>query len=588
MILDAAPPPRTVDGKPIPTERGPILDRNGRILAIQTELDTVTAWMPNIPDVPGAASELAGVLDRDDEEIMSRLAGEDGYVVVARTITPSQSTAIEELQQQGRLQGFSLEPDVGRSYPERNAASHVIGYVGVNNQGLEGVEYVFDDVLSPAPEEGDRYGDQLVLTIDVAVQHRMDELAAQALEQHDADAVMLLVADARNGDILAYSSMPNFDPNTFYAYSENQRRNRPISFIYEPGSVFKVFSISSFLELGGISMDTTFQTSGGYVNDAQDFVIHDLGNYGRITTAGIIKYSSNVGAAYASETVPRDAFYQMIKLFGFGEKTGISLNGEERGLLQRPWEWSGRTQQTVAMGQEIGVTAMQMISAATALANDGILLRPNIVKKVVTHDGRTVREYDRRPVRQVLSADTARRIRTAMYGATQGGGTARRIAIDGIDIAAKTGTAEVFDRREGSYSDDRFIASALSMFPADDPRIISYVIIDNPRGDSFYGGRIAVPILREATEFLVPHLGIPREGIEEIEHSGRVAVSVPKLPDFDGTVPDLGGLPKRTVLPLLGVDGMTVRLHGNGWVRSQDPEPGTTLRNGMTLDLYLE
>jgi cell division protein FtsI (penicillin-binding protein 3) len=175
-----------------------------------------------------------------------------------------------------------------------------------------------------------------------------------------------------------------------------------------------------------------------------------------------------------------------------------------------------------------------------------------------------------------------------MYGATQGGGTARRIAVDGIDIAAKTGTAEVFDRGSGSYSDDRFIASALAMFPVETPRIIAYVVIDHPRGDSFYGGRIAVPILKDATEFLVPYLGIPRDGIEQLEHPGRVAVSVPELPAFDGTVPDLVGLPKRAVLPLLGVDGIRVQLHGSGWVQSQDPQAGTVLRNGMTLDLYLE
>ncbi|MFW5729054.1 MAG: peptidoglycan D,D-transpeptidase FtsI family protein, partial [Spirochaetota bacterium] len=375
MIVDGVEPPRREDGTPAQTERGPILDRNGRILAIQTELDTVSAWTPHIPDIDAAAERLAAVLDRDPSEILARLAGQDGYVVVARAITPTQSTAIEELQRQGDLQGFTLEPGVGRSYPEQHAASHVVGYVGLNNRGLEGVEYVFDDVLSPNIESGERYGDQLILTIDVAIQQRMDELARGALEQHDADSVMLLVADARNGDILGYSSIPDYDPNTFYAFSESERRNRPITLIYEPGSVFKIFSIASFLELGGISMNTTYRTSGGYVNEDLDFVIRDLGDYGRITTEGILKYSSNVGAAYAAESVPRDAFYQMIKLFGFGEKTGIDINGEERALVGRPWEWSGRTKHTVAMGQEIGVTAIQMLSAAVALANEGVLLR---------------------------------------------------------------------------------------------------------------------------------------------------------------------------------------------------------------------
>ncbi|NBC30805.1 MAG: PASTA domain-containing protein [Spirochaetes bacterium] len=588
MIIDAAEPPRQEDGTRVQAERGPILDRNGRILAIQTELDTVTAWTPHIENLDRALQRLASILDREVEEIAARLAGQDGYVIVARAITPTQSTAFEELKRDGELAGFSLEPDVGRSYPERDAASHVVGYVGVNNRGLNGIEYVFDDVLSPDVTAGERYGDQVILTIDVAIQHRIDELARAAMEEHDADAVMLLVADARNGDILAYSSMPNFDPNTFYAFSEDERRNRPISFIYEPGSVFKVFSIASFLELGGISMNTSYQTSGGYVNDSLDFVIRDLGDYGRIDTEGIIKYSSNVGAAYAAETVPRDAFYQMIKLFGFGEETGISLNGEERALLRRPWEWSGRTKQTVAMGQEIGVTAMQMITAATALANDGVLLQPHIVKKIVGPDGGHREEFSREPIREVVSPRTAQQIRQAMYQATRDGGTARRIAIEGIDIAAKTGTAEVFDSQAGEYSRERFIASALSMFPAEEPQVVTYIVIDHPKGESFYGGRIAVPVLRDAAEFLIPYLGIPRDGVREVTHPGRIAVSDRSLPAFDGIVPDLVGLPKRTLLPLLNEEGLDVTLHGSGWVVSQEPEAGTALKTGMSIDLYLE
>jgi cell division protein FtsI (penicillin-binding protein 3) len=487
----------------------------------------------------------------------------------------------------GNLPGIRLEPDVGRSYPEKDLAAHVIGYVGLGNRGLEGIEYTMDEELQPDPGEG-VYGNQVFLTIDVNIQHELERLAEATRARHDADSVMLLAMDAHSGEMLGYASKPSFDPNRFQAFDESARRNRPISFIYEPGSVFKIFSVASFLELGGIDRGDTFQTSGGYVNETAGFQIKDLGDYGRITTEGILKYSSNVGAAYASETVTAESFYHMIKLFGFGEETGILLNGEERALLRRPSRWSARTQQTVAIGQEIGVTAMQMITAATVFANDGILLEPHIVRKIVSPDGRTLRTYGREPVREVVSPSSAQIILEAMRAATEPDGTARRISTEGIDIAAKTGTAEVFDPELGSYSDEEFIASTLAMFPAEAPQVILYVVIDHPREGGFYGGRIAVPVARDAIDYMVDYLGIPTGTDEIVEHSGRVRVSRAELPEFDGTIPDLTGLPKRSLLPLLASERLRVRIEGSGWVVRQDPAPGTPIEPGMTLHVELE
>jgi cell division protein FtsI (penicillin-binding protein 3) len=570
-----------------PPERGPILDRNGRILALQTELDTVTAWTPHIDDPAAVANTLASILGTDSEELRERILSSSGYLVVQRTVTPSQSEAVGAAIEAGNLPGIRLEPDVGRSYPEKDLAAHVIGYVGLGNRGLEGIEYTMDEELQPDPGEG-VYGNQVFLTIDVNIQHELERLAEATRARHDADSVMLLAMDAHSGEMLGYASKPSFDPNRFQAFDESARRNRPISFIYEPGSVFKIFSVASFLELGGIDRGDTFQTSGGYVNETAGFQIKDLGDYGRITTEGILKYSSNVGAAYASETVTAESFYHMIKLFGFGEETGILLNGEERALLRRPSRWSARTQQTVAIGQEIGVTAMQMITAATVFANDGILLEPHIVRKIVSPDGRTLRTYGREPVREVVSPSSAQIILEAMRAATEPDGTARRISTEGIDIAAKTGTAEVFDPELGSYSDEEFIASTLAMFPAEAPQVILYVVIDHPREGGFYGGRIAVPVARDAIDYMVEYLGIPTGTDEIVEHSGRVRVSRAELPEFDGTIPDLTGLPKRSLLPLLASERLRVRIEGSGWVVRQDPAPGTPIEPGMTLHVELE
>lgn len=572
-------------------ERGPILDREGRVLAIHTELDTVTAWTPDVEDPAAAASILSDILSVPEEGLLERLRSRQGFVILQRTITPTQSREIQEQLDAGTLPGILLRPDLGRTYPEGEVASTIVGYVGVDNRGLGGIEYTLDALLSPSPtSEGSTmiFGNQVFLTIDTNVQFTLESMAQDALETHEADSVIIVAMDARNGELLSMVSLPHFDPNSFADYPETQRRNKAVSMIYEPGSVFKVFSLAAFLDLGGIGLSDYFDASGSYRNQDAGFEITDLGSYGRINVEGIIKYSSNVGAAYASETVSSDSFYRVLKDFGFGERTGITLNGEEQGLLRRPAAWSGRTQQTIAIGQEIGVTAIQIVTAATAFANNGVILRPRIVRKIVSPDGRTIEFFDREPVREVLSPSTAQLMLQLMESATEEGGTARRLQVPGIRVSAKTGTAEVYDPEIGTYSRDKFVASSLAVFPTENPQLIVYAVIVHPRGESIYGGRIAVPLVRDVADFLVSYRGIPRQGEQIEEHDGRIAGTLPSLPEFSRTVPDLRGLPKRSLLPLIDADGLEVVINGSGWVVDQTPAAGTPLRRGMTITVELE
>lgn len=571
-------------------QRGPILDREGRILAIQTRLDTVTGWRPTIDDPTAVAARLGDILGLEPRSIYERIAAATGFIIIQRTITPTQSEEIAEARTAGLLPGIRLVPDMGRSYPQRETAAPVIGYAGVDNVGLAGIEYMYTGELYPTsvPTGVPAMGNQVFLTLDLGVQTAADELGARLLAVHDADAVMIIVAEARTGAILAMSSQPSFDPNNFRDYTATERRNRAVQTIYEPGSVFKVFSIAAFLELGGISATDRFDTSGGYVADDGGFRISDLGDYGIVSPAQIIQFSSNVGAAYASEQVDSAAFHGMLRAFGFGQRTGIDLNGEERGLLAPPESWSGRTQQTLAIGQEIGVTALQIVAAATALANDGVLVRPRIVDRIVSPTGETIRRFDREPGTEVLSPGTARLMLEMMEGATGPGGTARRISVEGVRIAAKTGTAEVFDPATGTYSDDHFIASTLALVPADRPEIITYVVIDYPRGEEIFGGRLAAPATDELLEFLVPYIDIPREGDVVVEHSGRVVTTTATLPEIGATIPNFVGLPVRTLVPLLSREDLMVRIVGSGYVVRQEPAPGTPFAPGMTLRLFLE
>jgi cell division protein FtsI (penicillin-binding protein 3) len=566
-------------------ERGPILDRNGRILAIQTRLDTVWAWRPEIADPVGVALALSPALGLEPESLAEKLTGNTGSVTIKRTISPAESASVRQLQAQGLIPGVRLREDYGRSYPERSSLGAVVGFVGDDGEGLSGIEYTMEPWLIPAAD-GQLFGNQVFLTVDMSIQYESERLASRALNDYQADSVVLLTLDSRSGDVLGYASVPGYDPNRFADYPDDERRNRPITRVYEPGSVFKIFTIGSFLQLGGIRADSVFATTGIY--DRTVPPIRDLANYGTIDTQGIIRFSSNVGAALASETVDARPFYNMLRLFNFGEETGIELNGEERGLLATPEDWSPRTKPTLAIGQEIGVTALQLASAATVFANRGILLKPNIVDRIVTPNGRVLKDYGRTPVREVLSPGVAAIILDAMESAVRDEGTARRLRYEGLRIAAKTGTAQTIDPETGTYSEDRFLASTLAILPVESPSVIVYVAIDNPRSGEFYGGRIAAPLVREYLDFLVPYLGIPVEGIADYTLPDRVTVQATELPEITTVIPDYSGLPKRTLLPLLARSDIAVRFEGYGWVASQSPAPGTPFVPGMELVLEFE
>jgi cell division protein FtsI (penicillin-binding protein 3) len=568
-------------------ERGPILDRDGRILAIQTQLDTVTAWMPSVGDPEKTYNALIQALDLDRQELKRKFETRSGFFYIKRKISRSESRSMQELMASQDLRGISLIPEYGRVYPEKKLASHVVGFAGTDNVGLVGIEYTYDKVLFPAPESGNtQYGNQLFLTIDVNLQHLLEELALESFEENKPESVTLIASDAKTGEILAYVSIPGFDPNTFSGFSPQEKVNVPATVAYEPGSVFKVFSIASFLELGGIAPETTFFCGGSYENVTPP--INCLGYHGLVNAEDILKNSCNAGAGYASETVGKDDFHSLLSAFGFGTRTGIPFPGETNGIFRKPQDWSERTKPTIAMGQEISVSALQVIQAASAFANDGVMLRPMLVKKIVSPEGKTLQEFQREPVRQVVSSHVAREILMMMESVTQPDGTAHRAAVEGMRISAKTGTAQLIDPRTGRYSEEDYVASCLALFPSEDPQIILYAAIHKPKGPSTFGGRIAAPLVGKAAEEVIRHLGIPREGDTLIEHPGRVQINVPSPLRITDSLPDLTGRPKRDLLPLYNIPGAVIEIRGEGWVSRQSPAPGTPIREGMRIVVELE
>ncbi len=576
-----------------PVERGPILDRNGRILAIQTKLNSVSAWVPHVTQPEETSKILGEILNLPETQILEKLRGNSGFVFIKRKISPTESTKVSAQLAEGKLEGISLLPEFGRNYPGKSMASHIIGYVGIDNIGLDGLEYTFNQELTP-PVIGTYketvYGNQLFLTLDSSIQHTVEKIADEVYREEKANSVMILVLDAPTGDILGYASLPNYDPNVLSTLTPTTMKNKPISLLYEPGSVFKVFSLAAFLELGALNETDTFFCNGYYekpTGDGKIIRINCLGRHGSVTVRDILKYSCNAGAAYASDRANAESFYRMLRLFGFGEPTGIPLNGEENGTLRSPRLWSIRSKPTLAIGQEIAVTAMQVVKAATVFANDGILLQPHIVKKILAPDGTLIKEYPREPLRQVISPEIAQEILEHMESVTEANGTATRARIPGVRVSAKTGTAQMIDPDTGKYSETAYIASCLALFPTESPQVIVYVVIESPQGDSYFGGRVAAPIIKKVGEFLVPYLGISRTGEQVYTHPGRITLPRIALPPMTDTVPDFSGLPKKVLLPLLSRKDVKVTIVGSGWVYRQTPQPGTPLTPGMEIVLEL-
>jgi cell division protein FtsI (penicillin-binding protein 3) len=362
--------------------------------------------------------------------------------------------------------------------------------------------------------------------------------------------------------------------------------NRPVIWAFEPGSTFKLFSVAALMDSGVISGNTVFTCNGVYT-PVRGIPINCLGNHGRVTAREIVIHSCNAGAAFASDNISSSAFHQYLNNFGFGSRTGAGSPGETAGYLAQSAIWSDRSKPTIAFGQEIAVSAYQILQATTAIANDGILVPPRIVSKIVSADGRNVTEWEGGTRRRVISAETARAIRSYMADTAASGGMGWRAGVQDLSLGVKTGTAQIFDSAIRGYSSTDFIASCVALLPAENPSLILYLAVIKPKGIIF-GSRIAAPVIREAAESLIDYLGIPRGRNPQITHPPSVNIPAGRLPAVETHIPDFTGIAKRVLLPLLLRDDIVVEITGDGWVRRQNPPAGTPVTAGMRLVLELE
>jgi cell division protein FtsI (penicillin-binding protein 3) len=586
LMLGRDPPPPPQSQRL--AERGPILDRNGRFLALQTRLANISVWRPDIDNIEALAAELSPMLEMPADEIAGRISSASSdFVYIKKQVDESVMKMINAARNEGRIRGVGVEPIVGRIYPEKTLASHIIGFVGDESDGLAGIEYAFDDELAGTANGGK--GSAVALTIDANVQHILERIAGATMEETRAEAVMMLAMDPRSGDIIGSASLPGFDPNDIRASTEMGRMDRPGIWAYEPGSVFKVFSIAALMDSGAISDNSVFVCNGYYervTNRGERIRINCLDAHGRVGPREIIILSCNAGAAYASDRLANGAFYELLRDFGFGARTGAGTPGETAGFLRAAERWSDRSKPTIAMGQEIAVSAMQMIQAASAVANDGILVPPRIVSHLVSADGKTTR-LEGTATRRVLKSETAAAMRSYMEDVTSSIGTGWRAAVEDLSLAVKTGTAQIIDPVTGAYSETDFIASCIALLPAESPSLILYLAIVKPQGE-YLGGRIAAPPIREAAEALVDYLGIPRGRNPQMSHPPAVTLPAGELPPVTGHIPDFTGLAKRVVFPLLLRSDIRVEIRGDGWVRRQSPPPGTPVTADTVIVLELE
>ncbi|MDR0629024.1 MAG: transpeptidase family protein [Treponema sp.] len=567
-------------------ERGTILDRNGRILAMQTRLANISVWRPEIKDLEALSHTLEPMLNLSGDEIIRRITtASSDFIYLKKQV--DQAT-IQRIQNQLPLGGVNIEPIVGRIYPESDLASQIIGFVGDEGIGLEGIEYAFESELAP---NADRDGNQVILTIDANVQYILETIATQTLRENKAEAVMLMAMDPRTGDILGSASAPGFNPNALQDSDEISRMNRPAIWAYEPGSVFKVFSLAALIDSGAITENSIFICNGRYervTNLGERILINCLGTHGRVSAREIIRFSCNAGAAYAADRLGAEAFYRTLQDFGFGSRVGTGNPGETTGVFRSVERWSDRSKPTIAIGQEISVSALQMIQAASAIANDGILVPPRIVSRIRSSDGSTEQPYNPGTPRRILKPETAQLMRSYMMDVTSSTGTGRRANVEDLSLAVKTGTAQFVDPATGAYSSSDFIASCMALLPSEAPSLVLYIVIVKPQGESYLGGRIAAPPIRQAAEALVDYLGIPRGRNPQVNHSGSITLPNEQIPLVEGKVPNLMGYAKRQLLPLLLRDDLHLEIQGDGWVKRQSPPPGTPLNADTTIIVELE
>jgi cell division protein FtsI/penicillin-binding protein 2 len=501
----------------VPARRGAILDRHGVPLAVSEPADDIAATPYLIKDPRDSAAKLSKLLGTTEADMLDKLTRRNtGFVYLSRGVPADIAQDIDRLH----IAGVSLIPTSHRSYPRSWLASQVLGTVGIDGNGLSGLEYADNRILrgrdgrrrltkdaigqpiAVRDEVEARSGRTLRLTLDAAIQSKVEAVLGGVGQVYRPKGATAIVMNPDNGQILALANWPRVDANDPAGAPAFAREDRAVGTTYEPGSTFKAFTVAGALQDGKVTPRTEFNLPPEL--HVADRVIHDAEARGweTLSTAGILAQSSNIGAVTIGMKLGKVRFDHWVRAFGFGKPTGVDLPGEEQGIVPTPKQYSGSSMGNLPMGQGLSVTPIQMATAYAAIANGGILRTARIVKSV---GGRPVREPRGR---RVISSSTAAEIRQMLQGVLAPGGTASEVSVPGYQLAGKTGTANKVDPRTGTYSDTKYVASFVGFAPADHPKLLCAVMVDEPQG-AIYGGQVAAPAFGQIMSFALPYLRIP-------------------------------------------------------------------------------
>jgi cell division protein FtsI (penicillin-binding protein 3) len=630
---------RTIEISP---KRGAIYDRNMHALAMSIKVDSAFAIPSELKDKVLAASLLSGVLGIPRDVMESRLDSSQNFVWIERKLTPEKAEAITALN----LKGVYTQPENKRFYPKADLASHVVGFVDVDEKGLGGIEYALDNHIRGKSEKivmmadahqkwfdgaearRDR-GANIILTLDEKIQYIAERELLTAINKTHALAGSVVVMNPNNGELLAVANWPTFDPNAAASGVDPEARmNRAVTALYEPGSTFKLITLAAAFDQGITNPDEVFDCENGFTYVA-GHKIHDHKRFGLLTVSDILAKSSDVGAIKIAERLGAPKFYEYIKAFGFGSPTGVDMPGESRGIVRPLSNWSPISIGAISMGQEVGVTPIQLISAVSAIANGGMLYKPHIVAEVRRGETALPRDgaFASGEPRRVIRPETAATLRRLMEGVVLNGtGTLARL--NGWTAAGKTGSAQKIDTDTGRYSPTQLIASFTGFAPINNPAITILVSLDSPVG-LHEGGMVAAPVFKRIAEQVLPYLDVPRdvpagqvvqasykkqaqdnaEMLEDFtpsdfmllpeqpesnaniaENSSRDTfnsspVTLPVTSDADGAVliPDFSGKTMREVTEMCLCLGLDPVLVGSSLATEQVPAAGSQVRRGSRV-----
>jgi cell division protein FtsI (penicillin-binding protein 3) len=523
----------TVFGK-----RGTIYDSQRQAMAVSIETPSVAAYPAVMQNKSAAAAKLAKALGLRARYVRRKLTDGHRFVWLKRQATPKEAEAVRALH----LKGVDFLPEHTRFYPNTTLASQVLGFTGIDGHGLEGLEFYYDRELHGGErtitvfkdalgrdfdaEElngASQAGNNLILTLDGHIQYIAEQALAEAVTANEARSGLAIVMNPRTGALLALAHYPTFNPNAFRKYDRFTWRNRAITDPFEPGSTMKIFSTAAALESGATTPNTIFYCENGTYTIGRH-TVHDHHPYGWLSLQQIVKYSSNIGAVKVAEKMGGRTLFETLRAFGFGERTNIDCPGESPGSLSNYRRWTTIDTGAIAFGQGVSVTGLQLITAAAALANDGLMMKPHIVQAVIDPHGRPVRTIDPQPVGQVVSVATAQKVRRIMRTVITDGGTGVEAALDGYNVCGKTGTAQKIESN-GQYAQNRYVASFLGIAPTERPALVALVVVDEPK-TNHYGGTVAAPAFRRIIKETLSYLNIPpADGLQKLRVSWDIKVS---------------------------------------------------------------